>query len=494
VETLTSLREQIDVSVATRTGGHPQSAAGRRARVGGRTARREVAADVFMLGTLAVIAWQVAPALRTPVFTLRSAALLVLVTLTFYAGSSVFATVQRPNPPLLDEAKRIAFATVGAIAVWFLLSAYFVDQIVDRRLGNLLMGWVAGATVSSLLVQRVTRALTRRANPERVLIIGAGAIGQTVARKVHANAGRRGRVVGFYDQHPYPLHPSLEETPIFEETQPLASVIEQTRATRLMIAFSHLSADEVLDTIRNSRFGAIPVSIVPRYFELTPTHARLSDFDGLPVLDLHSARLSRGARLAKRALDTSLAWVGLVCLSPVFLAIAVAVKLTSQGPIFFGQVRTGQNAANFRMWKFRTMVHDAEHRRHELAHLNDMNGSGPLFKMRADPRVTPVGRILRRFSLDELPQLWNVVNGTMSLVGPRPFVGHEAEKMDGWSLRRLDLAPGITGLWQVRGRNDVPYNEMIRLDYLYVTTWSIWWDLRILLQTIPLVLRGRGAS
>ena len=123
-----------------------------------------------------------------------------------------------------------------------------------------------------------------------------------------------------------------------------------------------------------------------------------------------------------------------------------------------------------------------------------MHESGPLFKIRNDPRITSVGGFLRRYSIDELPQLWNVVTGSMSLVGPRPFVVHESDLMEGWSSRRLDLVPGITGLWQVRGRNEVPYEEMIRLDYLYVTNWSVWWDIRLLLQTVPLVFHGRGAS
>lgn len=181
-------------------------------------------------------------------------------------------------------------------------------------------------------------------------------------------------------------------------------------------------------------------------------------------------------------------------LSPLFAAIAIAIKATSRGPVFFGQMRTGHNGRVFRMWKFRTMVVDAEARRAELAPLNDMADAGPLFKMRHDPRVTSVGRILRRLSMDEFPQLFNVLNGSMSLVGPRPFVCMEADQMQGWSRRRLDLVPGMTGLWQISGRNDLSYEEMIRLDYMYVTNWSLWWDLRILLETVPRVLTGRGAS
>ncbi len=150
-------------------------------------------------------------------------------------------------------------------------------------------------------------------------------------------------------------------------------------------------------------------------------------------------------------------------------------------------------ASEFKIVKFRTMVADAEAQRMAMAHLNEMEGSGPLFKMANDPRITKVGAFLRKTSLDELPQLWNVLRGEMSLVGPRPFVVHESEQITGWAGRRLDTTPGITGLWQVLGRNDIPFDEMVKLDYVYVTNWSLWWDIKILLRTIPTVLGRKGA-
>ena len=286
------------------------------ARLGGRTARREFVFDICCLGTLALMVWWLAPLVGAPAFRIQSAALLVVVTLAVYAAASVFATVQRPSPALLDESKRIAASTLGALGIWFLLSSYLVDQVVDYRLANLLVLWVVAATASTLLVQCTSRSATRRANPDRVLVIGAGAVGQTLARRIKAHSQRHGQVVGFYDEHPLPLHPSLEGLPVFDESQALSSVVEGTGATRLIIAFSHRSAEETLDTIRNSRFGGIPVSVVPRYFEITPPHAKLSEIDGIPLLDLHSARLSRGARLVKRTLDVVVAGGALILLSP----------------------------------------------------------------------------------------------------------------------------------------------------------------------------------
>jgi exopolysaccharide biosynthesis polyprenyl glycosylphosphotransferase len=211
----------------------------------------------------------------------------------------------------------------------------------------------------------------------------------------------------------------------------------------------------------------------------------------MPVVNLPPMRLSRCVRLTKRVVDMVVAGAGLVLLSPLLALVAAAVKLDSRGPVFFWQERHGRGGTIFRIVKFRTMRVGAEDERLALAPLNEITGA--LFKMKDDPRVTRVGRLLRRTSVDELPQLWNVVRGEMSLVGPRPFVVHESSQITGWASRRLDITPGMTGLWQVLGRTDIPFDEMVKLDYIYVTNWSLLWDLKILCQTIPVVLSRRGA-
>jgi lipopolysaccharide/colanic/teichoic acid biosynthesis glycosyltransferase len=210
------------------------------------------------------------------------------------------------------------------------------------------------------------------------------------------------------------------------------------------------------------------------------------------VVSLPPLRLSRAARTVKRTVDVVVAAAGLALLAPVLGACALAIRLDGPGPVLFRQERHGRAGARFRIAKLRTMVADAEAGRPALDHLNDL-ASGPLFKLREDPRTTRVGRFLRRTSLDELPQLWNVLRGDMSLVGPRPVAVGESERITGWAERRLDTTPGMTGLWQVLGRSDVGFEEMIKLDYIYVTNWSLWWDAKILLHTVPAVLRGRGA-
>ena len=213
----------------------------------------------------------------------------------------------------------------------------------------------------------------------------------------------------------------------------------------------------------------------------------------MPIVTLPPVRLGRSSRVLKRCFDAVVAPLLLLLLAPLLGAVALAIRLDSPGSVFYRQPRRGRAGSTFSIVKFRTMFVGAEQRRQEVLHLNNVDG--PLFKVKkgVDPRVTRVGRFLRRTSLDELPQLWNVLRGDMSLVGPRPFVLYEADRISGWAQHRLDMTPGITGLWQVLGRNDIPFEEMVKLDYVYVTNWSLWWDMKILCQTIPAVLAKRGA-
>jgi lipopolysaccharide/colanic/teichoic acid biosynthesis glycosyltransferase len=193
----------------------------------------------------------------------------------------------------------------------------------------------------------------------------------------------------------------------------------------------------------------------------------------------------------KRLVDVAGSAMGLILLSPVMLAVAVGIKLTSRGPILFKQVRTGHGGTKFIIYKFRTMVQGAEARKRELAPLNEQDG--PVFKITHDPRFTPIGGILRRCSLDELPQLWNVLKGNMSLVGPRPLVCEEANQCVSWQRRRLEVTPGITCIWQARGRCDVSFEQWMLMDLTYIYARSFWVDCLILIQTIPAVLFRRGA-
>jgi exopolysaccharide biosynthesis polyprenyl glycosylphosphotransferase len=321
----------------------------------------------------------------------------------------------------------------------------------------------------------------------RTLVVGSGAEARLVERKILAHPEYGLELVGFLDGDD-PDTPF----PVLGAPSDIAGIIEEHEIDRVLLASSVASHEEMLDLVRTVRRPDVQVSIVPRYFEIFTSHATLDDVEGMPLVTLPPMRLGRSSRLLKRGFDIAVSALVLLLLSPVLAGIAVAIRLESSGGAIYRQPRRGRGGSTFQIAKFRSMYEGAEAKRDTVLHLNEVDG--PLFKAKAgDPRVTRIGNFLRKSSLDELPQLWNVLRGEMSLVGPRPFVVYEADQITGWASRRLDMTPGITGLWQVLGRNDIPFDEMVKLDYLYVTNWSLWWDLKILAQTIPVVLGKRGA-
>jgi exopolysaccharide biosynthesis polyprenyl glycosylphosphotransferase len=229
-------------------------------------------------------------------------------------------------------------------------------------------------------------------------------------------------------------------------------------------------------------------------FNLKITRPRVLESDGNVQIAASTSVVSEGwPFIFKRAIDITVSLLVLALLSPLLLVIALLVRFNSPGAVFFGQKRVGLNKRQFTMYKFRTMVPDAEKIQEELLHLNEM--SGPVFKIKNDPRVTPIGRVLRKTSIDELPQLFNVLKGDMSLVGPRAMSVRDYECFnEDWQRRRFSVPPGITCLWQIRGRNSLPFEQWMELDMEYIDKWSIWLDLQILAQTIPAVLKGSGAA
>jgi exopolysaccharide biosynthesis polyprenyl glycosylphosphotransferase len=272
----------------------------------------------------------------------------------------------------------------------------------------------------------------------------------------------------------------------------LPEIVTELDIERVIVAFSRAPHADTLLRIRELNQLGVQVDIVPRLFEVLGPHATIHGAEGLALIGLPPARLGRSSIFLKRAMDLTVSTLGLLLLAPLFALIALAIKLDTRGPVFFPQARTGRGDRTFRMFKFRTMTEDADARKADLAHLSKHSGGdNRMFKIPNDPRVTRVGRVLRKYSLDELPQLINVLKGEMSLVGPRPLIPEEHRHVHGWGLRRLDLKPGMTGLWQVLGRDDIPFGEMVGLDYRYVTTWSLSNDLKLMLRTLP-ALMGRA--
>jgi len=316
-----------------------------------------------------------------------------------------------------------------------------------------------------------------------VIVVGTGKLAQTVASHLRAHSSVR--FVGFVDDSP------LGRSDVLGELEDLPELCRRYDVARVVVCFSRTHPERTTEMLK-ALSGKVGVSIVPRYYELITARSHVEDLSGLPMIDIAPASLTAGSRFLKRLFDVVVSSVILVLLSPFFLVAAVLIKATSPGPVFFRQTRTGRNERPFSVLKFRTMYEDAEQRKAEILHLNEVDG--PLFKVTEDPRVTRPGRFLRRTSLDELPQLINVWKGDMSLVGPRPFVVSEAAEIEGWARKRFEARPGMTGLWQVSGRNELSHLELCRLDYLYVASWSFWWDMQILWQTPGTIFNGRGAS
>jgi len=350
-----------------------------------------------------------------------------------------------------------------------------------------------GKILSMCLVAMVSVPVARTASfwllgrsqvgPVPVIVVGTGKLAQTVASHLRAHSSVR--FVGYVDDSP------LGRSDVLGELEDLPELCREYDVARVVVCFSRTHPERTTEMLK-ALSGHVGVSIVPRYYELITARSHVEDLSGLPMIDIAPASLSAGARLCKRSFDLVASSLILVALSPLFLVTAIVIKSTSSGPVFFRQTRTGRDEAPFQVMKFRTMYEDAEERKAELLHLNEVDG--PLFKVVEDPRVTRPGRFLRRTSIDELPQLINVWKGDMSLVGPRPFVVSEAAEIEGWARKRFEARPGMTGLWQVSGRNELSHLELCRLDYLYVASWSFWWDMQILWQTPATMFKGRGAS
>lgn len=333
------------------------------------------------------------------------------------------------------------------------------------------------------------RALSRIVSPpERVLFVGGGPMAHLLARKFRLHPEFELEPIGYVDRVEVSEDGAL---PYLGSSDEIGAVCRSEAVERVVILSPEVSPDELADLIRRVRGLDVQIGIVPHVVDVYGPSVEVDDVEGITVLGVGPATLARSSRFLKRAMDVAITLPLLLLLAPLMAVIALAVKLTSPGPALYAQERVGRGGRCFRMYKFRTMVRDADEREDELRELS----AHPVWLLLDDdPRVTKVGRFLRRLSLDELPQLFNILKGDMSLVGPRPMPPDVDEQISGWGRRRLDLTPGVTGLWQVLGRTNIPFEEMIKLDYLYVTNWSLWQDIRLLIHTLPVVLARRGAN
>ena len=394
--------------------------------------------------------------------------------------------------------------TVGALAVGAFLMLSFLQLFGDQTVTDHAVWLYATLTLLILLIllpfgRAAVRIGLSFSNPFRTstLIVGAGEVGRSLIGRLSRHKEYGLRVVGFLDT-------TIAEEASEDEEEKRASVqllgrpselrpiIEHYGISRVIIAFSKTPHPLILGVIHECQEMKVDVSIVPRFFEALSPRTEFEDVEGLPILSL--PRYSRHGslmKLTKRFIDLAGSIFIAAVLSPLLLLTALLIKLDSSGPVFYRQERMGKDHKRFRVYKFRSMKTGAHQMQAELAGMNQ--ATGPIFKMKDDPRVTRVGRVIRRLSIDELPQLINVFIGEMSLVGPRPLPVEEAESCTGTADMRHQVKPGITGLWQILGRSDIPFQEMVQLDYLYVTNWTLKGDVKIILRTVMAIVRKRGA-
>ena len=396
-----------------------------------------------------------------------------------------------------SECADVAKATMlGSLVLWVAAALFHIDMASSAFvLAFFVMS--TGMLVCSRLALRtlLAQARLRGRNSRNVLIVGTSRRAVEFAEKLQGSPQLGYRVIGFADRSwdgidqfqrtGHSLACDLDGLPAFLRTNVVDEVV-----IALPIRSLHADASQVAALCEEQ---GIILRVPSNLFNLKLARSGAEELVDNPSITHYTGVIEGWPVVTKRVLDFCLALAALLVISPALLLVAIAIKLTSPGPIFFTQKRIGQNKRKFTIYKFRSMTVDAETKMQEVEHLNEL--SGPVFKIKHDPRVTPVGKFLRKTSIDELPQLINVLKGDMSLVGPRPMSVRDYELFsEDWHRRRFSVRPGITCLWQVNGRNSIPFEKWMELDMQYIDKWSLWLDLKILAKTIPAVLRGSGAA
>lgn len=365
------------------------------------------------------------------------------------------------------------------------LAAFLAGQVDGATAGSELL---AAVLVGLVLGRLVARAVSARVSGcERCLLVGDDAAFELLQRKLQGARRERAQLVALL-----PLDAgdgAWDGVDLYGALDDMRGLIDRLAVDRVIIAPTASDSATTLELIRLAKAVGVKVSLVPRLFEVIGSSVEFDQVEGLPVLAIRRFGLSPTSRGLKRGFDLLVGSVAVVLVAPLLAAIALLVKRDSPGPVLFRQLRIGTDGEAFEVLKFRTMVADAEEQKAALQDANVVDG---MFKIPDDPRITRIGKLLRRTSLDELPQLLNVVRGEMSIVGPRPLIPEEDGRISGWNRRRLELKPGMTGPWQVMPSARIPLQEMAAIDYLYVATWSLWADVKIMLRTVGYVLGGGG--
>ncbi|MBI2953594.1 MAG: undecaprenyl-phosphate glucose phosphotransferase [Chloroflexi bacterium] len=383
----------------------------------------------------------------------------------------------------------LSSTTIGVaimIVVVFGLRPYAYSRLI------FLYAWLLVVVLLSLmrLAEMQTRAVLRKRGIglERVLVVGAGSQGMLIMQNIVAHPELGYNVVGFADEE---RDEDLGRFKALGRLDDVPRIVRTTDVDLVIIALPSTSHQRVVEIMMQCERHNVSFRIVPDFYELSLSKVDINEINGIPLIGLREVSIRGWNVFLKRLLDVACSAAILVALSPLLLLIGIAIKLDSPGPTLYTQTRVGRGGRHFVFYKFRSMRVGADKEKVELSSLNE--ASGPLFKIKRDPRLTRVGKVLRRLSLDEFPQFYNVLIGDMSLVGPRPPLPDEVAKYDEWHHKRLEISPGLTGLWQVSGRSNLLFDEMVLLDIWYIENWSLGLDLKIMLRTIPAVLLARGA-
>jgi exopolysaccharide biosynthesis polyprenyl glycosylphosphotransferase len=387
-------------------------------------------------------------------------------------------------------------ATTASAFLLLVAAAVFGFSRISRE--AVVIFWLVATSlcVLSRLLLRWTLMAVRRSgyNHRYLVILGFNEPAVQMAQRIDANQVLGYEIVGFISEHDEPAsRPPLQTThPVIGSFKDLQAILEKGPVDEIILCVPFMQHVAIFgEAVRLAQELGIVVRLFPNKTDsqlLSRVH--IERFEGDHVITLFREQMLMQL-LLKRIMDIVLSLVGLIVLSPLLVAVALVIRMSSPGPVLFAQERVGMNKRLFKLFKFRSMYVDAEKRRGELEHLNEMDG--PVFKIKNDPRVTPIGRLIRKTSMDELPQLLNVLRGQMSLVGPRPPLLAEVDRYDWLYRRRLSIKPGITCLWQISGRNEITFKQWMEMDKAYIENWSLWLDIQILVKTIPAVLFSKGA-
>ena len=393
-----------------------------------------------------------------------------------------------------DEVYSLMTGTATAIILMVFVMVFLFRSLFYSRLVFFYGGVLVTIFLSaSRLAKRYARGRLRRRGlgVDRLLIVGVGEVGRTVMRHVVAQPALGYHVIGFVDDDPEKANTDIGRFSALGSTAQIPRLVKELAVDEVIITLPWMYHRKIVSIIAQCEREQVRVRIVPDMFQMTLSHLDVEDLGGIPMIGMREISIGRTETFIKRAMDLTISVIGLILLLPFFALVALLIKLDSDGPVFFSQIRVGKDEKLFACYKFRSMRHGAEAEQAQLSTLNEADG--PIFKIREDPRITRMGRFLRRSSMDELPQLFNILMGHMSVVGPRPAPPAEVQQYQPWHKRRLEVAPGMTGLWQVSGRSELSFDEMVLLDLYYIEHWSPVLDVQIMLRTIPTVITGEGA-